>query len=318
MNAVKTMMLLAGMTALFLGVGYLIGGAAGAVIALVIAVATNAWAFWNSDQLALRMHNAEPVTAMGAPKLHAMVAKLARNADLPMPAVYVIRTDQPNAFATGRDPENAAVAVTTGLMRMLGDAELEGVIAHELAHIKNRDTLIMTVAATVAGAISMLAQFGLFFGGSNDNRNPMGIVGVLLGVILAPIAAMLIQMAISRTREYSADRNGAAICGQPLALASALGKISGAAAQVEMRSAERHPASAHLFIVNPLAGRRFDNLFATHPAAENRIAALRAMAGEPSVGAGQGPWGGPAPRRSAPRATAARSTRLPRAGRTRL
>jgi len=314
MNAVKTMMLLAGMTALFLGVGYLIGGPVGAVIALGVAIATNAWAFWNSDRLALRMHNAEPVTRMGAPALHDMVARLARQADLPMPAVYVIRTEQPNAFATGRDPENAAVAVTTGLMRMLDEDELAGVIAHELAHIRNRDTLIMTVAATVAGAISMLAQFGMFFGASGgDNRNPMGMVGVLLGVILAPIAAMLIQMAISRTREYSADRLGAEICGQPLALASALSKIASTAGRVEMESAERNPASAHLFIMNPLAGRRFDSLFATHPAAENRIAALRAMAG----GGGGGPWGGarPAPMRRAP---APRSARVPRAGRSRL
>ena len=317
MNAVKTMMLLAGMTALFLGVGYLIGGPVGAVIALGVAIATNAWAFWNSDRLALRMHNAEPVTRMGAPALHDMVARLARQAELPMPAVYVIRTDQPNAFATGRDPDNAAVAVTTGLMRMLDEDELAGVIAHELAHIRNRDTLIMTVAATVAGAISMLAQFGMFFGASGgDNRNPMGMIGVLLGVILAPIAAMLIQMAISRTREYSADRLGAEICGQPLALASALNKIASTSGRIEMESAERNPASAHLFIMNPLAGRRFDSLFATHPAAENRIAALQAMAGERGDGDG-GPWGGARPatvRRAAP----PRSARVPRAGRSRL
>ncbi len=288
MNAVKTMMLLAAMTALFLGVGYLIGGAAGALIALVFAVGTNALAWWNSDKLALRMHNAEPVPRMADPALYDMVEGLARNAGLPMPALYLIRTDQPNAFATGRDPDNAAVAVTTGLQQMLTREELAGVVAHELAHIKNRDTLIMTVAATVAGAISMLAQFGLFFGGGNSNeRNPLGFVGVLLAVILAPLAAMLIQMTISRTREYAADRAGAEICGRPMWLASALGKISGYASRVEMASAERNPASAHLFIVNPLSGRRMDSLFATHPATENRIAALREMAG--SGGAYQAP-----------------------------
>ncbi len=311
MNAVKTMMLLAAMTALFLGVGYLIGGAGGAMIALLVAIATNAFAWWNSDKLALRMHNAQPVTRMGAPELHEMVARLAANAGLPMPAVYVINTDQPNAFATGRNPENAAVAVTTGLMRTLDKGELAGVIAHELAHIKNRDTLIMTIAATVAGAISMLAQFGMFFGaarGDGENRNPLGMIGLLLGVILAPMAAMLIQMAISRTREYSADRMGAEICGQPLWLASALGKIAGGAARSEMQSAERNPASAHLFIVNPLAGRRFDGLFTTHPAVENRIAALRAMAAE---GGGRAAPMRPAPTPSAPQ-TPTRQSRVPR------
>ena len=281
MNGVKTMMLLAAMTALFLGVGYLLGGAGGAMVALLVAVATNAFAWWNSDKLALRMHNAEPVTRMGAPQLHGMVERLAAEAGLPMPAVYVIRTEQPNAFATGRDPHNAAVAVTTGLMRVLEPAELEGVIAHELAHIRNRDTLTMTVAATVAGAISMLAQWAMFFGASGGrDRNPLGVIGVILGVILAPLAAMLIQMAISRTREYSADRMAAEISGQPLALASALAKISGMARRIDMPTAERNPASAPLFIVNPLSGRRFDNLFATHPAAEKRIAALRAIAAE--------------------------------------
>jgi heat shock protein HtpX len=312
MNAVKTMMLLAAMTALFLGVGWLIGGAAGAFVAMLFAIATNAFAWWNSDRLALRMHNAEPVTRMAAPDLYDMVDQLSRNAGIPMPALYVIRSDQPNAFATGRDPEHGAVAVTTGIMRVLSREELAGVIAHELAHIKNRDTLIMTIAATVAGAISMLAQFGMFFGSAannGENRNPLGMIGLILGVILAPIAAMLIQMAISRTREYSADRLGAEICGQPQWLASALGKIAGGAHAVEMESAERNPASAHLFIVNPLAGRRFDSLFATHPATENRIAALRAMSGE--VGGGGGaPWG---PARPAP----ARESRLPRTGRRR-
>ena len=293
MNAVKTMMLLAAMTALFLGVGFLIGGSGGAMIALVFAIATNAFAWWNSDKLALRAHKAEPVTRMGAPALYDMVAELSRNADLPMPALYVIRTEQPNAFATGRSPDNAAVAVTEGLMRTLSREELAGVIAHELAHIKNRDTLIMTIAATVAGAIAMLAniaQFSMIFGGANGRNNPLGIVGLLVGVFLAPLAAMLIQMSISRTREYSADRMGAEICRHPLWLASALGKIAGGGQAREMTSAERHPASAHMFIVNPLSGRRFDSLFATHPATQNRIAALRALAQEGGPPHRAGSW----------------------------
>jgi heat shock protein HtpX len=317
MNGMKTMMLLASLTALFMGVGWLIGGGSGAVIALGFAVATNAFAFWNSDRLALRMHNAQPVTRMGAPDLYAMVEGLARNADLPMPALYVIDSPQPNAFATGRNPENGAVAVTTGIMRTLSREELAGVIAHELAHIRNRDTLIMTIAATVAGAISMLAniaQFSMMFGGNRDDRNnPLGVVGVLIAVIVAPMAAMLIQMLISRTREYSADRLGAEICGQPLWLASALAKIAGGSAAAEMESAERNPASAHLFIVNPLAGRRFDSLFSTHPATENRIAALRAMAAEPGFARAAAPAAGGF---SAPQGVggAAARPRVPRTG----
>ncbi|MCI4660925.1 MAG: zinc metalloprotease HtpX [Neomegalonema sp.] len=281
MNYVKTAALLAGMTALFMGVGYLIGGTGGMVIAFVIAAGTNAFALWNSDQVALRMHNAEPVSRASAPELYDMVETLSKNAQIPLPKIYLINSDQPNAFATGRSPSSAAVAVTSGIMRILSREELAGVIAHELAHIKNRDTLIMTVAATIAGAISMLAQFGMFFGGSSDReRNPFGFVGVLAAVILAPIAASLVQMAISRTREYSADRLGAAICQHPLWLADALEKIAGGAQRHEMMSAERNPASAHLFIVNPLSGRRMDNLFATHPNTENRIAALHEMAGQ--------------------------------------
>ncbi len=279
MNAIKTAALLAALTALFMGVGWLIGGAAGAVIALVIAVGVNFFAFWNSDRMALSAHGAEPVTRASDPELLSLVELLASRSNLPTPRVYRIPTEQPNAFATGRSPDNAAVAVTDGLRRMLTREELAGVIAHELAHIKNRDTLIMTVAATVAGAISMLAQFGLFFGGSSDNRNPLGFIGVLLAVILAPVAAALVQMAISRTREYSADRDGAEICGDPLWLAGALRKISGGASRHEMRSVEANPTTAHLFIVNPLSGRRMDNLFATHPNPENRIAALLEMAG---------------------------------------
>lgn len=278
MNLMKTGMLLAAMTALFLGVGFLLAGVGGALVALVIALGMNAYAFWNSDQLALKMHGARPVTRASAPELVGMVEELARNADLPMPAVYVIDNPQPNAFATGRSPDKAAVAATTGLMQMLSREELAGVMAHELAHVKNRDTLIMTVSATIAGAISMLAQFGMFFRGGRNNA--MGIVGMLLAVFLAPMAAALIQMLISRTREYSADRLGGEICRNPLWLASALGKISGAAGRIEMESAEKNPASAHLFIVNPLSGERFDNLFSTHPRAELRIAALKEQAAE--------------------------------------
>ncbi|MCI4664180.1 MAG: zinc metalloprotease HtpX [Neomegalonema sp.] len=310
-NAMRTAALLAALTALFMGVGYLIGGALGAVIALIVAIAINAFAYWNSDRLALSSHGAIPATRASDPELVAMVEDLARRADLPMPRVYRLPTDQPNAFATGRSPEHSAVAVTDGLMRMLNREELAGVIAHELAHIKNRDTLIMTIAATVAGAISMLSQFGLFFSSSSSgSKNPLGIVGVLLAAILAPIAAALVQMAISRTREYSADRLGAEICGQPMWLAAALQKIAGGASHYENEPAEDNPSTAHMFIINPLSGRGMDNLFSTHPNTENRIAALREMAGggfdggmrsaspaQPSVRR-SGPWGGGTRRRS--------------------
>ena len=284
MNFFRTMLLLAAMTALFMGVGYLIGGTGGMMIAFVFAVGTNAFAYWNSDKMVLRMHNAEPVTRANAPDLLEMVSRLAQRAGLPMPKVYLIREDQPNAFATGRNPENAAVAATTGILRLLSRDELAGVMAHELAHIKNRDILTMTVAATVAGAISMLAQFGFLFGNNRDRDNPMGPIGVLLAVIFAPLAAMLIQMTISRTREYSADKLGAEISGDPLGLAAALRKISAYAGRIPMPTAERNPTSAPLFIVNPLTGARMDNLFSTHPKVENRIAALEAMAGGGNVG----------------------------------
>lgn len=291
MNYFKTMLLLAAMTALFMGVGWLIGGTSGMVIALVFAIATNAFAYWNSDKLALRMHGAEPVTRASAPDLHEMVARLAQNAGLPMPKVYLIQSDQPNAFATGRNPENAAVAATTGIMKLLDRDELAGVMAHELAHIKNRDTLVMTIAATVAGAIAMLAQFGFFFGGgAQRERGGMGIFGVLAAVLLAPFAAMLIQMTISRTREYSADRDGAAICRDPLSLARALQKISTYAGRIEMPSAERNPASAHLFIINPLSGARMDSLFSTHPSVENRVRALEDLAGSGTAPVSAAAW----------------------------
>lgn len=280
MNYFRTTLLLAAMTALFMGVGYLIGGTGGMLLALVFAIGTNAFAFWNSDKVVLRMHNAEPVTRASMPELHDMVAELARNADLPMPKVFLIQSDQPNAFATGRNPENAAVAATTGLLQRLSHEEVAGVMAHELAHVKNRDTLTMTIAATVAGAIAILAQFGMFFGAGNRDRNPLGIVGILLAVLFAPLAAMLIQMTLSRTREYSADRLGAEISRDPMGLASALRKISSYAGQVEMPTAERNPTSAPMFIINPLTGARMDNLFSTHPSTENRIRALEALAAD--------------------------------------
>lgn len=275
MGYVKTAILMAAMTALFMVLGYLLGGAGGALIALLVAAGMNVFTWWNSDRLVLRMHNAQPVTRGDRMGLHAMTADLARKAGLPEPAVYLIDTPQPNAFATGRNPANAAVAVTTGLMRSLTREELAGVIAHELAHIRNHDTAIMTVTATFAGAISMLANFALFFGGS---RERLGLVGTLLMMFLAPFAAGLVQMAISRTREYAADKAGAEICGNPLWLAAALEKIASGAARIDNHAAERNPATAHMFIINPLHAHKHDNLFATHPATENRIAALRAMA----------------------------------------
>ena len=278
MNYVRTAMLLAGLTALFMGVGYLIGGQGGAMIALLVAAGMNLFTYWNADKLVLSMHGAHEVDERTAPDLVRLVRELAQRAGLPMPRVYLMDNPQPNAFATGRDPQHAAVAATTGLLQMLSRDEIAGVIAHELAHVRNRDTLTMTITATIAGAISMLAQFGLFFGGHRDDNHGAGLIGTIAMVILAPIAAMLVQMAISRTREYAADELGARISGRPDALASALVKISGAAQQIENPTAERSPATAHLFIVNPLTGHRMDNLFATHPSTENRIAALEQVA----------------------------------------
>jgi heat shock protein HtpX len=306
MNYLKTAILLAGLTGMFMGVGYLIGGASGAVIALLIAAATNLFAYWNSDRMVLSMYGAHEVDRSTAPELVDLVAELAGRAGLPMPRVFLIDDPQPNAFATGRNPQNAAVAVTTGLIHSLTREELAGVIAHELAHVKNHDTLLMTVTATIAGAISMLAQFGMFFGGHRDNNNGPGIIGSIAMMILAPLGAMLVQMAISRTREYAADNFGARIVGQPMWLASALAKIDNAAHQIPNVEAERNPATAHMFIVNPLLGHGVDNLFRTHPSTENRIAALRELAAElgpyggvaSTVGAGPNyprrtPWGRP-------------------------
>jgi heat shock protein HtpX len=278
MNLVRTGILLAGLTALFMAIGFLIGGASGAMIALLVAAATNLLSYWNADKLVLSLHDAREVDARTAPEVVALVQDLAHRAGLPMPRVYVMDSPQPNAFATGRNPEHAAVAVSTGLLNMLNRDEIAGVIAHELTHIRNHDTLTMTITATIAGAISMLAQFGLFFGGTRDNNSGLGVIGTVLMVILAPIAAMIVQMAISRTREYAADAGGARISGRPDALASALAKISNAAQAIENVSPERAPATAHLFIVNPLTGHGMDNLFSTHPSTENRIAALAQLA----------------------------------------
>ena len=290
MNYLRTAILLAGMTALFLGVGYMIGGEAGMMIALAVAVGMNVFAYWNSDKVVLRMYGAREVDKRSAPAYVGIVEQLAHNAELPMPRVYIIDNPQPNAFATGRNPENAAVAATTGLLQQLSSEEIAGVMAHELAHVKNRDTLTMTITATIAGAISMLANFGLFFGGMSDNRNnPLGFVGVLLVAILAPMAAMLVQMAISRAREYEADRIGAEICGQPLWLASALEKIQRASSRIDNMPAERNPATAHMFIINPLHAQKVDSLFSTHPNTGNRISRLRRLAAD--MGQGARPWG---------------------------
>jgi heat shock protein HtpX len=282
MNIVRTGLLLAALTGLFLAVGFLIGGQTGLVIALLIAVGMNGFAYWNSAAMVLRMHNARVVTRMSAPRLHGLVERLAQRAGLPMPQVYVIESDQPNAFATGRDPHHAAVAVTSGIMRVLSEDELAGVLAHELTHIRNRDTLTMTVAATIAGAIGFLAQFAFFFGGmfggSRDGQRANPLVALLV-MLLAPLAAALVQMAISRTREFAADRGGAEISGQPLSLAHALQRIESVAAGTELPSADRNPATAHLFIINPLHGGGMANLFRSHPPTEERIRRLVALAG---------------------------------------
>ncbi|MFC4623750.1 zinc metalloprotease HtpX [Daeguia caeni] len=286
MNMMKTAMLLALMTALFMGVGYLLGGGNGMMIALVIAIVTNLFGYWNSDKMVLRMYNAQEVDERTAPDYYRIVRGLAANAGLPMPRVYIIHEDQPNAFATGRNPENAAVAATTGLLQRLTPEEVAGVMAHELAHVQNRDTLIMTITATLAGAISMLGNFAFFLGGSHRNENGNshgGLIATIIAMIVAPFAAMIVQMAISRTREYSADRRGAEICGNPLWLASALNKIARGAKITVNEEAEHNPATAHMFIINPLSGRGADNLFSTHPATENRIAALQQMAVEMGI-----------------------------------
>jgi len=278
-NWLKTSILMAGIVALFGMVGAALGGAGGMVIALAIAAAMNVYAYWFSDKMVLRMYNAREVDAQSAPKFYGMVKELAANAGLPMPRVYLIDEAQPNAFATGRNPENAAVAATTGIMQILSERELRGVMAHELAHVKHRDTLISTISATIAGAISSIAQFGMLFSGGHHGREG-GVhpaVAILI-MILAPIAAMLIQMAISRSREFEADRAGAEISGDPGALASALQKIHGYAHRVPLEAAEQHPETAQMMIINPLSAEGIKGLFSTHPQTEERVARLMAMA----------------------------------------
>ncbi|MFY0400276.1 MULTISPECIES: zinc metalloprotease HtpX [Brevundimonas] len=287
MNHLKTFALLAVMTALFMGIGYLIGGASGMAIALAVAAGMNVFSYWNADKIVLKMYRAQPVDETHPNAVVrayvADVKQMAQDAGLPLPNITIIPNDQPNAFATGRNPQNAAVAATTGLLDMLTREEIRGVMAHELAHVKNRDTLTMTVTATVAGAIAMLANFALFFGG-NDRERPGGMIGTIALMLLAPMAAGLVQMAISRAREYEADRVGAEIANDPQALASALQKIEAYARGAVNAPAERNPATAHMFIINPLNGKGADNLFSTHPATGNRVRALMELGAKMGMG----------------------------------
>jgi heat shock protein HtpX len=306
-NHLRTFVLLAALTALFMGVGYLIGGPTGMGLAFLFAAGMNLVSYWNADKIVLSMYRAQPVDETNPdPLIRNFVVdvnEMAARAGLPRPKVHVIDQDQPNAFATGRDPDHAAVAATRGLLQMLDRREIRGVMAHELAHVKHRDTLTMTITATIAGAISALANFAFLFGGRDENGRSTGIVGTIAMMILAPMAAGLVQMAISRGREYEADRGGAEISGDPEALASALRKIEAYAKGGYMNpDAERHPATAHMFIINPLSGHGTDNLFSTHPATENRVAALLRLIGKTSAPAARssgtavpvtdrGPWG---------------------------
>lgn len=312
-NHLRTYILLAALTALFVGAGYVVGGPSGMLLAFLLAAGMNFVSYWNADRIVLSMYGARPVDENDPdPRLRAFVADvydLARRAGLPRPRVHIIDQEQPNAFATGRDPAHASVAATTGLLALLDRREVRGVVGHELTHVRNRDTLTMTITATIAGAIGALANFAFLFGGRDEQGRPTGIVGAIVVALLAPIAAALVQMAISRGREYEADRGGADISGDPAALASALQKIE-AYAKGGRRNleAEANPATAHLFIINPLGGRAaLDSLFSTHPATENRVAALMAMAGGagaphlhadtavPVTEPARGPWGrGPA------------------------
>lgn len=280
MNWFRTTLLLGALTALFMALGFMIGGQSGMMIALLVALAMNVFSYWNSDKIVLRMHDAREVEAGSGHPLYAIVANLATRASMPMPKVYLIESPHPNAFATGRNPENAAVAATSGLLSMLNRDEIIAVMAHELAHVRNRDTLIMTITATIAGAISMLGNFAMFAGmTSNDERpNPLALIAAM---VVAPLAAMLVQMAISRTREYAADKAGAEISGMPMALASALEKLAGGVQRIPNPVVQRNPAAAHLYIVHPAVGRGMDSLFSTHPDTGNRIAALEAIAADP-------------------------------------
>ena len=280
---IQTALLLAVLTILFGAVGFLIGGESGMLVAFLVALVMNLLAYWNSDQIVLRVQGAHEIDEQAAPEFYAIVRELARQAQLPMPKVYVMDSPQPNAFATGRDPHKAVIAATTGLLKLLSREEVAGVLAHELAHVKNRDTLTMTITATIAGAISMLAnlaQFRAIFGGGQRDNSRGGWLGTLVVAFVAPFAAGRVQMAISRSREYEADRQGAMITGQPLWLASALRKMQSLSGQYPHEAAERVPAMAHLYIVNPLSGRGMDSLFSTHPSTDNRIAALEQMARE--------------------------------------
>ncbi len=310
LNYAKTLMLLVVLTGIFIAMGAVVGGRAGMVIAFVIAMVMNGLSLWKSDTMVLKMFKAQEVDERTAPQLVQIVRSLAARAELPMPRVYIMNTPQPNAFATGRNPENSAVAFSTGLLEALSPEEVAGVAAHELSHIKNRDTLTMAMAATIGGAISMMAQylqFGMLFGGGNRNdRGGGGFIGALIAMIAAPFAAMLVQMSISRSREYQADRMGAALCGNPRWLATGLEKINALARKIPNQQAEMHPAGAHMFIVNPLTGRGVDNWFATHPAIENRLAELKKLEQEwiangsltpadlnvafDGTGAASGPW----------------------------
>ncbi|QBX33815.1 zinc metalloprotease HtpX [Paracoccus liaowanqingii] len=303
---VKVFMLMAALTALVMALGWMLGGAGGAMIALVIAGGMNFFSYWNSDKMVLRQQGAVELAPGQAGELYEMTAELARRADLPMPRLYLLPTEQPNAFATGRNPENAAVAVTQGLVGALSRDEIAGVIAHELAHIKHRDTLTMTITATMAGAIAMMGNMMLFAGG-RDGRG--GMIGSIIAMIVAPMAAMMVQMAISRAREYEADATGAAICGQPRALAQALQRIAAAAGRTVNVPAEKNPAAASMFIINPLHALRADKLFSTHPPTEERIARLMAMEG----GAGPAPMAGAPAASRIPRSGARAAGRAPRA-----
>lgn len=277
-NLMKTAVLMAAITALFMAIGSVLGGRQGMMLALIVALGMNFFSYWFSDKMVLKMYNAREVDESSAPQFYRMVQELAQRAQLPPPKVYLIEEDAPNAFATGRNPEHAAVAATTGILRVLSQSELRGVMAHELAHVRHRDILISTISATMAGAISMLANFAMFFGGRDrDGRSVNPIVGLLV-MLLAPIAAGLIQMAISRAREFEADRGGAEISGDPRALASALQKIEQYAKGIPLAPADRHPETAQMMIINPLSGGGLRGLFSTHPSTEERVERLLAMA----------------------------------------
>ena len=278
-NWLKTSILMAGIIALFGAIGMMLGGKQGMLLALVFGGAMNIFAYWNSDKMVLRMYNAQQVDETSSPYLYNMVRELAGRAQLPMPKVYIIHEDQPNAFATGRNPEHAAVAATTGILQMLSERELRGVMAHELAHVKHRDILISTISATMAGAISALANFAMFFSGRDEEGRPTNMIASIAVSLLAPLAASLIQMAISRAREFEADRGGAEIAGDPHALADALLKIDAFARGIPMPTAEAHPETGQMMIMNPLSGGGLRGLFSTHPATEERVARLRALAG---------------------------------------